>query len=92
MFDQFLGRGEIEYVDRRVGRGSDCCEVGAGEGDGDDAVLQDVEIFLGDVVLADGILEGEVEFVVLEENFKLQSRLVDKVEFCDLIIRDFQRE
>ena len=61
---RLLDRPEGDRVDVRARRCPERGEVGAAERDWDDVVVEDVEELLGDVVVADGVLEGEVELVV----------------------------
>ena len=62
--DHLLDRPEGDGVDVRARGRPEGGEVGAAERDGDDVVGEDVEELLGDVVVADGVLEGEIELVV----------------------------
>ena len=62
--DHLLDRAEGDGVDVRARGRPEGGEVGPAERHGDDVVGEDVEELLGDVVVADGVLEGEVELVV----------------------------
>ena len=46
-------------------RRSDGREVGTAEAQRNDVVLENVEVFFSDVIITDGVLEGQVELVVL---------------------------
>ena len=64
---QVADRGVVTDVDVGVGRRVDGRVVAPAQHDGHDVLLQGVEEFLRDIVLAHGGLEGEVEFVVVVE-------------------------
>ena len=64
--DQVLDCGEISHIDVRVRR-SYFAHVGSRKHDRDDILIQDLEELLRDVVRAHGILERQVELVLLAE-------------------------
>ena len=64
--DQVLDCGEISHIDVRVRR-SYFAHVGSRKHDRDDILIQDLKELLRDVVRAHGILERQVELVLLAE-------------------------
>ena len=68
IFDKFFRGRKVQNVDGRMWRSADCREISSRKCDRYDAVLEDVEVLLGDVVLADRVLEGQVVLVVLKNN------------------------
>ena len=64
--DQVLDCGEISHIDVRVRR-SYFAHVGSRKHDRDDILIQDLKELLRDVIRAHGILERQVELVLLAE-------------------------
>ena len=88
--DQVLDCGEISHIDVRVRR-SYFAHVGSRKHDRDDILIQDLKELLRDVIRAHGILERQVELVLLAEKVQAVVLIIPGAKEVPAVAVDVDR-